>query len=363
MIRKKKCKIVSVGKRRDGGTRFWCTEHKADATAKYGVQASKCRYADLPEPNTDEILKLDISQYPGGIALWGAVPPIYDTTSDPIEYGIHVHARLSANDHKEIDKTFKRVEVVKPQDGSGVIVSELDAIYYMVSSVFGHAMKYVECSYCKYPHLDKDWFSLHSHQRHLCAGCGKNFRDMEKGIGNPIVGIQESLGFISKSPKKINKRREISQENFPGGIQIWGSNQSILWTGDREEEEGIHLHAFMEDGFRRHDDTYSEVIIDGIALDPLMIRTFMAQKAIPHIQGRITTLKCPKCHQMHFSGGVSAFTPQKTHKCSSCAKEFDTVGRLRNVISNPLVDVFSQLEKTAPRISQQHKVHFLPETL
>ena len=33
------CDIVSVGKRRDGGTRYWCLRHKADATAKYGRPA------------------------------------------------------------------------------------------------------------------------------------------------------------------------------------------------------------------------------------------------------------------------------------------------------------------------------------
>jgi len=28
------CEVVAVGKRRDGGTRYWCLRHKADATAK-----------------------------------------------------------------------------------------------------------------------------------------------------------------------------------------------------------------------------------------------------------------------------------------------------------------------------------------
>src|SRR6267378_3294771 len=34
-----RCKIVVVGKRRDGGTRYWCLKHRADATAKYGRRA------------------------------------------------------------------------------------------------------------------------------------------------------------------------------------------------------------------------------------------------------------------------------------------------------------------------------------
>ena len=37
-----RCKIVDVGRRRDGGTKYWCLAHHANATAKYGVAAEKC---------------------------------------------------------------------------------------------------------------------------------------------------------------------------------------------------------------------------------------------------------------------------------------------------------------------------------
>jgi transposase-like protein len=50
-------------------------------------------------------------------------------------------------------------------------------------------MCYVTCTHCGWPHLDKDWFSVHPHRRHLCAGCGKLFHDQVKGIGNPIMGV------------------------------------------------------------------------------------------------------------------------------------------------------------------------------
>src|SRR5262245_12607035 len=83
------CRIVAVGKRRDGGTRFWCLEHRADATAKYGVRAEACRYAHFPTLTESEQLVLDIDEHPGGVALWGAVPPIYDTSEMPIDRGIH----------------------------------------------------------------------------------------------------------------------------------------------------------------------------------------------------------------------------------------------------------------------------------
>src|SRR4051812_3679258 len=73
------CDVVAVGKRRDGGTRYWCLKHHADATAKYGKPSVKCRYAHVPPISAMETLELRLEDFAGGIALWGAVPPVYDT--------------------------------------------------------------------------------------------------------------------------------------------------------------------------------------------------------------------------------------------------------------------------------------------
>jgi hypothetical protein len=89
------CDITPVGKRRDGGTRYWCLAHKADATAKYGRRAKVCRAAHLPPMLPGEILELDMDLYPSGVALWGAVPPIYDTTRLPLDFAsMFMHGRM-----------------------------------------------------------------------------------------------------------------------------------------------------------------------------------------------------------------------------------------------------------------------------
>lgn len=365
MKRRTKCRIVDVGKRRDGGTRFWCLAHHADATAKYGVQAEKCRYAEIPALKTSDILELDIADYPGGVALWGAVPPVYDTTTLPLDRGIHIHTRKHAKQKKVTDSTYRSVKLI---DGKrpklSAAISELDAIYYMISSIFGFKMKHVTCGHCGFAHLDKDWFSLHPHKCHLCAGCGQYFRDTEPGIGNPIIGVQELFNNHPGPAIKTGRTKEIKQSDFPGGIQIWGSNLSVFWTGSEKEEEGLHIHAY-EKGTRKPalDDTYSRLIIDGIRLDPFMVRVMMAQSALPHIEGRIVSIKCPKCERSHFSSGVYAFTASAMHSCKTCGSKFPSKGRLRNIIANPLVDVLSSLEQKAPRASQGHKANLLPETL
>lgn len=361
----KNCEIVSVGKRRDGGTRYWCLMHRADATAKYGVPASKCRYADVPPLSQNETLDLDVSAYVGGIALWGAVPPIYDTTQQPLDRGIHVHARARAGPTKEIDRTYRCVRLRDsnaPEKKAEIV--ELDAIYYMVSSIFGYAMDDVVCTRCGYSHLDKDWFSLHAHKRHLCSGCGYYFNDNKTSIGNPLVGIQSLFGIMPKPTSPAFEPLEIRQADYPGGIQIWGSNVSIFWTGEQNEKEGIHVHVFNADASEMiHDDTFSQVTIDGVCLDPLMVRILMAQRSLPHISERLISIDCPACQHAHFDANELTFTPKKSFVCNNCALEFPSKGKLRNVVSNPLIGVLAELSKNAPRTPQDHKLNLLPETL
>jgi hypothetical protein len=363
--RTNECDITPVGKRRDGGTRYWCLAHKADATAKYGRRAKVCRAAHLPPILPKEILELNFNQYPGGVALWGAVPPIYDTTRLPLDFGIHVHARKMPDGDKVIDQTYRGVRLTGLQlPLAGLMISEIDAVYFMVSSVFGFDTRYVCCTFCGYPHLDKDWFSIHPHRRHLCAGCGKNFRDVALGIGNPIRATQETLGLLPRKPTRAVKTLSLRQSDYPGGIQIWGSNPAIVWSSAKAEEEGIHVHAYKRDGeMPDHDDTFSAVKIDGLKLDPIMVRTLMAQNSLPHLEARVVPLKCDRCGEMEFSADEPAFTPLVGRPCSKCGADLSGPTRLRRTIGNPLIAGLERLAENAPRPPQKHTTGLLPETL
>jgi hypothetical protein len=359
------CQVVAVGKRRDGGTRYWCLLHKADATAKYGRRAKTCRAPHIPPIRPEDVLNLNIDEYKGGVALWGAVPAVYDTTILPMDRGIHVHARPTPSAKKEMDCTFRGVRILsKCLPSNGILISELDAIYYMVTSIFGFEMKYVTCSYCGYPHLDRDWFSVHPHRRHLCAGCGKNFSDARVAVGNPILGVRAACGIKTQLSRLSKKKLDIAQSEFPGGIQIWGSNPAFLWTSDRTEEEGIHVHAFRGSNDQPDlDETYGQVIIDGIKLDRLMVRVLMAQNTLPSLKNRVLPIACPSCGKAHLSVGEFAFTPIATHRCTRCDHQFAAPGRLRKTITNPLPGILARLAEIAPRKPQQHELELLPETL
>ena len=365
----KPCEIVDVGRRRDGGTRYWCLSHRSDATAKYGKPASQCVAANDPEVAEGEMLTLNPAMYPGGIALWGAVPPIYDTTQLPMERGIHVHARLKPGaKRKAIDHTYRRITIATPTDDlfeRELEVGELDAIYYMVSSVFAMKVKDVKCTLCGYPHLDKDWFSVHSHQRHLCHGCGHNFRDSEAGIGNPVARLQREIeGQSRRRLVPAPQTLELEQGDYPGGIQIWGSNPAIVWTAAKPEEAGIHVHAYKKLGSDPYEDgTFRKVTIDGIRLDPEMVRYFMAQSAMPHIETRVVALRCPRCHRHHFDRGEHAYTPMERHRCEFCGMNFQSDTRLKLVIGNPMRQIVADLARHAPRAPQRFNLGLRAETI
>ena len=359
------CEIVEVGKRRDGGSRFWCLRHGANATAKYGVSAHECVAAhDVPVTEA-ETFRLVPSEFSGGVALWGAVPPVYDTTDFPVDRGIHVHARRQAGKKKEIDTTYRRVVIPFRKDllaSEWMTIEEIDAINFMVSQIFGFETSIVVCPRCGTSHLDRDWFAVHPHKRHLCHGCGRHFTDSLIGVGNPISIVQRAFaGGVARTTKRATESLAISQADYPGGVQIWGSNPAILWTSPLEEKEGIHLHAYDADGNAVHDGTYASVELDGVRLGAAEVRTYMAQLAMPHIADRVTAAECTACGSLQFDAGTYAYTPSAS--CHKCGGRRASRKRYKKVIANPLVDQIDRLEKYAPRPARRDRLNLRPEAI
>ncbi|MGJ7571884.1 hypothetical protein ACSFBX_15240 [Variovorax sp. RB2P76] len=360
-----KCDIVEVGKRRDGGYRYWCVAHHANATAKYGVPADQCVAANDSEITEAQTLHLDPAAYPGGVALWGAVPAVFDTTDLPMDRGIHVHARERPMAKKSRDETFRRVFVPLQLDlfsQEWIAVDELDAINYMVSSVFSFPMKYISCGKCGFPHLDRDWFAVHLHSKHQCHGCGRQFSDIERGIGNPASALRSLNPITAPPPIKSDRKISIKQASYPRGMQIWGSNSAILWTSMQPEKIGIHVHGYDEQGLVL-DGTFAEVEIDGITLIEDHIRVYMAQMAMPHLRERIVHLQCPSCKKSHFDTGSEAFTPHIEHTCEYCGAWFTAPTQLKKTIGNPFIRSRMDLTKFAANPVRQDFLSFRPETI
>ena len=124
------------------------------------------------------------------------------------------------------------------------------------------------------------------------------------------------------------------------------------------------MHAFHRDGGDPVvDDTFSRVTIDGISLDPEMVRILMAQSSLPHIERRVVAMNCTGCGKPKFSRGEHAFNPASLHHCDACGLDFTSVGRMRKLIGNPLVGVLDGLATKAARRRQRHTLGLMPETL
>jgi len=346
------CVIEEVGKARNGKPRYWCRTHKASATGRFGIRLKECEAA-YRDVELGDALHLDETQYPGGIALWGAVPAVYDTTGLPPELGIHVHAREQTGAEKEIDATFPAVIVRDKRDlfsDRHIVITAETAVNYYLSRFTGQTVKHLFCTYCGELHLDAGYFAVHAHRRHLCHGCGRYFQDEDRGVSNPIDYVRELRGDTDSKRSLISAGRclDVRQADYPGGIQIWAS---IIWTSEKPEEEGIHVHLY---GSPRSepviDETFSTVRIDGFDLNQRMVQCLMAQNAIPYLKGKIVSLNCPKWGQPHFDDGRLALQPHKEHDCEHCGEKFLTPGSRRLIVSNPLVATLETLRSCAPRL-------------
>jgi hypothetical protein len=343
------CNIHNVGLARNGNARFWCRTHGANATGTGGIRLDVCEAHDRIVLHS-KVIDIDPSDYPGGVALWGAVAPVFDTTTNPEFSGVHLHARRGPNDPKSIDDTFDAVTVRYKRDlldsGSALIDADAAKAFYL-STFVGNEIECLFCTYCGNPHTDSDTFAINRHRRHLCHSCGRFFQADHKGISNPIAllrGRDEEWNRIT-DPLPSTLEIDLKQILYPGGIQIWASNPALLWLSDRPEESGLHVHAYDEVGARVVDDTYGIVSIDGIPIPVEQAAYLMAQQATPSLVGKIASLACGTCGISAFDTGKYAFEPRAERPCEACGASVAAATGKRPIVSNPLVRIFQSLKQ------------------
>lgn len=345
------CVIEAVGKQRNGKPRFWCKTHEASATGKYGRRLDPCE-GSYRTVEKSQAKSIDPSEYPGGVGLWGAVKPVYDTSTVPVEEGVHLHARRAPDGVKEFDGTVPAVALVIARtlfDAPTAYVTMETAVASYISRFLGRPMMSLFCTYCGEPHLDSEWFAVKLHKRHLCHGCGKVFLANEKCVSNPLERLRHMFGDRDENREIVPSTKVLTakQSDFPGGVQIWASNPALFWTAAKAEEEGIHLHAYAADGVTRlEDDTFGEVTLDGVHLDKQHLRYFMAQQALKYLDGKIVSLRC-QCGEPYFDEGEEAFKPHARHRCRKCGTALRASGKRKNVVSNPFIDTLAELRARA----------------
>lgn len=332
------CSISLLGKQRNGSPRLWCVVHRARATA-----FDRCTTASPVRPKLKR-RTVNIADYPGGVALWGALPPIVNTAGAEGETGVHLHARPVAGEAKEIDETFDEVTII---DGNHEVMINADsATAYNVSRLFGQTVKYLACPHCGEAHIDAGEFAVKPHRKHLCLACGRDFYDAGASIGNPIALLAERYG-RERSVVTPDRPLQVTHAECPGGFQVWGTHPAIIWTAPKREESGIHVHGFRDgEAMPLVDETYSSVEIDGHVLDPEQVRLLMAQLAIPALAKRLVSAQCPRCGRAHFDQGIDAAVARRERQCSHCGTNFVAAGRRKIVISNPMLAIAMQINET-----------------
>lgn len=335
------CDIRTEILKRNGEPLWWCHVHGTAASGSGSV----CPGAGTPPIPDDEVLSIDVDDFPGGVGLWGATPPAVSWGRVEVEHGIHVHARHVVGGKKVIDDSFP---VVRVTSGTETIeIDEASAVAHLVTAIAGQTTVVLECPHCGWRHLDREEFAVTPHRKHLCNRCGRNFWARELTISNPLATVLTIPGLApSSAPVPAAEVLGIDLTDY-SAIAVWGSNQAIVWTSPMPEADGLHVHAWNPDGTLAIDETYGAVAIDGVRLDPILVRLLMVQRALPGVADRIESLACPSCGTPHTDTGDSAFQTHNRFTCSRCGHEFRSPGA-RNVVSNPLLATLAELDSRLP---------------
>ncbi len=284
------CEIIPAGKYRHGKERMWCRTHQvywgtqADlATApKRPGQRIVCSNATMPLSYVIDPVIIDPADYPGGVGVWASLPTALSTRVKPsCEVGIHVHARIKAGGTKIIDKTYKAIQLSLKEPSLFLskeptvrINATPPAAWSFVQAVEKKLpLDCLMCSYCNEPHLDLGAFAAAPHRKHLCASCGRDSNWSKKAIvSNPLKRV---FDVITQNKKVILVDKSLNLDELRGcTYEIWASTPAFVWTMDRPQEIGIHVHAYDSAGREIENDTFGQVILNG---KPLVREELMAE--------------------------------------------------------------------------------------
>jgi hypothetical protein len=224
------------------------------------------------------------------IGIWCSLPPAISTR--PIETRapkIHIHKRFSGVNNKKIDQDFDAIVCSYNQhlDLYGQLVSqEITQIQITPPAAFefvrsiedGRAMSCVICKQCGYPHLDLGNFATTPHAKHFCGNCGNDsIWSNGKIVSTPLKPLHDQF---NNSNTYITPDRTLSLDQYPDNdFDIWSSTPAVVWTANRPQEKGIHVHIY-EGNYRIVDDTFGEVIYKGVKLDRNQLWKQMSKNTI-----------------------------------------------------------------------------------
>jgi len=274
------CDIVGAGKMRNGKDRWWCRTHqrhwgtKADIADAVQVGAMRCSNHGQPMSYIVDPPHIKIQDF-AEVGIWCSMPPALTHTgiTSKRRPKIHVHVRDKPGQDKVVDQDFKALSLHYNASDSLFGSSEItkvhltppSALEFVLALETGKSMGCINCRDCGYPHLDLGEFARTEHSKHLCGNCGRDNTWSKAPIAStPLKPLHDQF---SKANQYQDVTSNINLDDYAGlPFQVWASTPAVLWTAERPQERGIHVHVY-KDGKYLIDNTYGTVIYQGKALD------------------------------------------------------------------------------------------------
>jgi hypothetical protein len=274
------CDIVAAGKMRNGKERWWCRTHQshwgrnADISDAATNGSMRCSNHAQPMSYVVAPQHIDIAAH-AEVGIWCSMPPAvtHRGRSEPRRPKIHVHVRDVPGQTKVIDQDFAALSLhYRSEDNlfgsleiTKVHLTPPSALEFVLALESGRAMGCINCRDCGYPHLDLGDFARTPHSKHLCGNCGRdNTWSREPIASTPLMPLHEQF---NRANEYEDVETELNLDDFEGlSFQVWASTPAILWTAERPQERGIHVHVYR-DGEYLIDDTFGTVIHEGRKLE------------------------------------------------------------------------------------------------
>ena len=286
------CQIIPAGKFRNGAKRWYCRTHqihwgtKADYAAASEAGEVVCSNHLARMSYVIDPLDIEFKDFEE-IGIWCSLPPAL--SSKAIERRapkIHVHKRFSGADKKVLDRDFDAI-VCSYHENMGLFenteitkiqVTPPAAFEFVRSLEEGQPMSCVTCKNCGYPHLDLGDFARKPHKKHFCGNCGSDsIWSTDLIVSTPLKPLHDKF---SNSNTYVVPDRAVSLDDYSGlDFELWSSTPAVLWTADRPQEKGIHVHIY-EKGRRVVDDTFGTVVHQGKELDRKAMWQQMVQNTL-----------------------------------------------------------------------------------
>lgn len=284
------CNFVEAGKFRMGTIRMWCTTHQSHWGVKADVQAFQesgvLRCASHAEPMNYVVSPyvINLEKF-AEIGIWCSMPAALSTREIKARPPkIHVHVRDKKDGMKLVDRDFPAVSILYAKgldlfandSISRVNVTPPAGFEFVKGLELNREMDCIACHDCGFPHLDMGDFADKPHRKHFCGNCGRDNTWSSKPIvSTPLKPLHDKC---AKTLQYVTPGRELCLDDYAGcDYAVWASTPAIVWTAERPQELGIHVH--VHDGKTRIvDETFGRVTLKGKELDRSdLVNTMMAK--------------------------------------------------------------------------------------